>query len=132
MPGKMDLLDLIIIILATYRTSQFVSVDHGPFKVFEKVRSRVRSMAGKYQAIVNLESFSDDDRAVASFLFSIWHNISEWIRCPYCNGVTFSAVFIFLAIGPFSCVGWWIVLWLAVAGGQAFIQDICNGDRSIF
>lgn len=50
--------------------------------------------------------------------------LGELVHCPYCFGVWAAAVLALILYGPK-----WITLlyWLAIAGGQAFMQKISDG-----
>jgi len=121
MPNQLGWLDFIMIILATYRLAQMVSKDDGPFDIFKRLRLYARKRTGYYQGVMTNGSLPDSERFIASRLFIAWKNAVGWLDCPYCNGVWFAIGCILLLHNP---IGWWIVLWLAVAGGQAFLQGI--------
>lgn len=54
--------------------------------------------------------------------------LGEIVHCPYCFGVWAAAVLALILYGPN-----WITLlyWLAIAGGQAFMQKISDGASGL-
>jgi hypothetical protein len=122
MPNGLGWLDFIMATLATYRLAQFISKDDGPLDIFKRLRLHARKLAGYHQGVMTNGSLPEGERFIASRLFITWKNIVAWLECPYCNGVWFSAACLLLVqVHP---IGWWIVAWLAVAGGQAFLQGV--------
>lgn len=122
MPNGLAWLDFIMVILATYRLAQLFSKDDGPLNVFKNMRGNAKSRRAYYQGIMTNGSIPEGERFIANKLFIFWHNVWAWLECPYCNGVCFSAIC--LLVLQFKPVGWWVLAWLAVAGAQAFLQDV--------
>ncbi len=100
---KLRLLDLLITILACYRLAQFVSLDEGPARVFERLRNWSLSQQAK-----------PGGQSLVAFL-----------ECPYCQGVWLAGI-LALTVAPRNILDWFVMT-LAIAGGQAFLQAM--GDR---
>ncbi len=97
-----DLLLFILASFACYRLSELITVDDGPGDVFRWLRVWL----GAYDL--------DEDGQPKS-------SIGRAIICPYCVGI-YLAFFLASAVGPLD---WYLLLWwLAIAGGQAFLQGI--------
>jgi len=127
MPNELGWLEIIIVILATYRLAQFVSKDDGPMGCMKNLRQLARTRKAYHRGVMTNGSLPEGERFIANRLFLFWHNALNWMECPYCNGVWFAALCIGLLLEPVRQVGYWTVLWLAVAGGQAFLQSV--GER---
>ena len=97
---------LILAVFATYRLSQLVAWDNGPGFIFHKLRTWTK--------------FQYDTQSGA------WENLDEAVNCPYCLGVWFAGLTMILYKYP-SRVGDFFLLWLGIAGGQAFLQGITKG-----
>jgi len=95
---------LLLSILAVYRLAQLISLDDGPFDVFKRLRLLCGQIAYKYK---NLKTLAD------------------LVNCPYCLGVWF-ALFVVIALRPSP---WWLH-WLAIAGGQAFLQSMGGNNAT--
>lgn len=97
--------DLILLIVASftcYRLSELIAVDDGPGDIFKKTRM----ILGAY----NL----NEDGVPAS-------SLGRAIICPYCIGIYFAAA---LALSQWGISWDTLLYWLAIAGGQAFLQNI--------
>lgn len=97
------MLDFLLEVLAVYRLSQLISVDDGPFDVFKRLRLLCGQIAYKYKKIKTL---------------------ADLVNCPYCVGVWF-ALCVVIALRQ----RYWFLRWLAIAGGQAFLQQV--SDRQV-
>jgi len=96
-----DLVRFVLAVFACYRLAELIAIDDGPGDVFLWLRSR----CGAYY-------LDADGKPVTS--------LGRFIECPYCLGIWFAAVFA-LVLWP---SGWMTpVYWLAIAGGQAFLQS---------
>lgn len=95
---------LILAILTTYRLSQLIAWDSGPGYSLKKLRD-----------YINFRSQTDS---------GIWENIDEGINCPYCLGMYFSLICVILFIKPREH---FLLYWLGIAGGQAFLQGLTKG-----
>lgn len=96
-----DWLKFLLLVLACYRVAQLLAYDEGPFSCFRWIRIK----AGSYDYGANGEA----ETALGRFM-----------ACPYCLGVWIA---LFLAVSFYS----WsdvVIYWLAIAGGQAFLQEI--------
>lgn len=92
---------LLLLILAVYRLARFVTFDDAPFNLMLKARVA----AGVY----NLNERGERE--------GFWANL---LGCPYCVGLWLA---LFAAV---SAYGWpeFVIYWLAIAGGQSFLQGL--------
>jgi len=96
-----DLVRFVLAVFACYRLAELIAIDDGPGDVFVSLRFKL----GAY-------NFGGNGRPDTS--------LGRFIECPYCLGIWFAAVFA-LVLWP---SGWMTpVYWLAIAGGQAFLQS---------
>lgn len=95
------LVEVGLAILACYRLSQLLAIDDGPYNVFLEWRKWLGRRA-------NGSTF--------------WHNVAEMFHCPFCLGVWFAFPLALLIDGNF------LLLWLGIAGGQAFLEELRNDD----
>lgn len=107
-PSASDiLLILIVSIPATYRVARLVAIDDGPFGIFD----RLRSSLGR--------------RAANAPKHGVWWTLAEWANCPYCVGLWVALIPGFLTYG----LNWRsIAVWLAIAGGQAWMENIIQRE----
>lgn len=102
------LTSLVLAVLATYRMSQLVAYDDGPFDLLARVRG--------------LTAYAPNGKPRTG---AIWHSLAGLVSCPYCLGVWFSGVFTLVAGRGLAMDIWTAILfWLAVAGGQCFLQSL--------
>jgi hypothetical protein len=95
-------LDFILLTFVCYRLAQLFALDEGPFSVFHKLRV----VTGAYD-------YDDSGRAKTG--------LGRAMTCPYCLGIWIALLLSLHAIG----IHWSILVWwLAIAGGQAFLQGI--------
>lgn len=87
---------------ATYRVAQLVTLDEGPFSIFENLRTA----AGVYDRGPNGEPISIQGRMFG---------------CPYCIGLYVALPGGILAMRQ-SLIGDAILLWLGLAGIAAYLQ----------
>jgi hypothetical protein len=97
-------LKLVLFILINYRLAQLFVFDEGPFSVFD----RLRRMAGAYDY--------DSQGRVKT-------NLGRLMKCPYCLGVWFA-----LPLGIWAGGIQWYIWWLAIAGGQVFLQGLSDAQ----
>ncbi|MGH7274770.1 MAG: DUF1360 domain-containing protein [Nitrospiria bacterium] len=108
-PGDSFILRLILAGLACYRLAQFVSLDNGPWNVFDRVRIAT-------------------EQAVARHPTShFWKSIAELASCPYCQGVYAGILCASLVLWP-TTGGDMVLLWLGIVGVQAFLQSTGNRE----
>lgn len=102
-----DLVLLIVASFACYRLSELVTVDDGPFDVFKTARK----LMGAY--------YLDEDGEPES-------NLGRLAICPYCTGIWFALLLALVIWQPLSIEALLTTLfyWLAIAGGQAFLQNV--------
>ena len=94
---------VIIAALAVYRLAQLLAYDLGPWHSIEKARLYLGQQAHRH------------GRA------SLWHQASEWLRCPYCSGIWFSALAASVYAPNFIA---FVLLTLAVAGLAALLETV--------
>jgi len=96
------LIIIVLSIFANYRLSRLISID--------EITKPVRSLIG---------------RKVTADKHNFWWWLAELINCPHCVGVWIAAVlawFIAYSITEF------VLLWLAIAGAQSFLQSLVGGS----
>lgn len=98
----MNIALLAVVILAAYRLAEIVAVD----QISLPLRDFLARFAGKP--------------------YSLGWYVAELFSCPFCIGVWIAAAFAFV-LKPTSFLDWFIT-WLAIAGGQAFLETI-GGSR---
>lgn len=96
-----NVIDLLVLSLASFRLSSLISLEEGPFSLFVRIRARL----GAYD-------YDEQGRVKSS--------LGRGISCPYCVGVYISAL-LYVTYN----VGWLkpIVHVFAIAGIQAALQD---------
>ena len=93
---------LILAILSAYRLAELISVDDGPFKVFDRLRRWAGRNSTKSQ----------------------FHNtFADLLHCPFCTGVWFSFAVALLVFLP-SVPGDFVLLVFGIAGAQAFLESL--------
>lgn len=96
----------LLVIFAVYRLAQLLAVDEGPFGVFVRFR--------KWAA----------NKAAGAPRYGFHWTVASLFACPWCVGV-------FLSLAgalPFSngSLLRYLVFWLAIAGGQAFLESLSS------
>lgn len=94
----------VIASLAVYRLSQLVALDDGPSFTFK----RLRTFLGRKAA----QELSEYGR---------WHQLAEFINCPFCLGVWFSLFITLVAFDASNPVEFGLI-WLGMAGAAAFAE----------
>lgn len=118
-----DFYKLLVATLATYRLAQLVSVDDGPLDVFAKMRGKVKGIKGYWEAMYRISLPVTWRHFFASNLYQFWHSMSKLVECPFCTGVWLAIVPLLLfSIG--SVYADLFLLWLAIAGGQSFLEGL--------
>ena len=98
--GKMnDTIRLILTGLACYRLAQLISLDTGPYGIFNRFR-------------VFLEQRESE----------IGQEINKAVSCPFCLGMWLSLILIPLVIYP-TYIGDLFILWFGLAGFQTVLQE---------
>lgn len=96
-----SLFKIAIAILACYRLAQLIALDDGPYFIFDRIRRELGKRAAEEDAL--------------------WVNLAELVNCPFCLGIWFALpLAIWVGCGLIEVV----IYWLAIAGGQAFLQEI--------
>lgn len=126
MLDELGLYKLLIASLATYRLAQLISKDDGPFDFFKKLRLWPKKKAGYWQSIKNDENESTYKRFIGTkYILPLWISLSKFLECPYCTGVWFAALCLWLVAVP-SIYGELFLAVFAIAGLQAFMQEVSS------
>ena len=96
-----DWLVFVLAAFACFRLAELIAVDDGPGDVLLWMRAKL----GAYD-------LGEDGQPQT--------NLGRAIICPYCIGIWIAAGFA-LALWP---IGWFPMVWLAIAGGQALLQRV--------
>lgn len=97
-------LNFALLVFICYRLAQLFALDEGPFGIFHKIRVRV----GAYNR-------DDTGEAIT--------RLGRGMSCPYCLGIWIALPLSLYATG----ITWQIpIWWIAIAGGQAFLQGLSN------
>lgn len=102
----MELYQIIIAILATYRLSQLLPEDDGPLFIFTRLRGYTARKAEK----------SGDP-------LGLWSNIDSGINCVYCCGL-YAALLVVALVMTQNFYANLFLLWFAIAGGQTLIERL--------
>jgi len=106
-------LDVILAVLANFRLGELFALDDGPLDVFATLRG--------------LTAY---DRNGNKRQGALWASAKALFECPYCLGVWFAfPLALILSFGKKFSVERFLVLWLAIAGGQSFLQSLSGGSR---
>lgn len=97
-----DWLKLVLVTLACYRLAQLIAFDEGPLGIFHKLR--IATGAYNYDKQGQPQS-----------------TLGRLITCPYCLGM-----WIALPLALYADLDLWWLWWLAIAGGQTFLQGLTN------
>jgi hypothetical protein len=98
----------VLLTFATYRVTQLLVYDDGPLDLIFKLRA----MMGVYDLDQNGESKT---------------NLGKLFSCPYCVGFWLA---IPAALVPAGNIKSFIILWLAIAGSQSFLEALSkHGTR---
>ena len=95
-------------VLATYRVAELMSLDFGPYNIFQSIRSFLGRKA------------SSGDKT--------WKTLADLVNCPFCLGIWFSVLAIVLILLP-TLSGDIFLLFMGVAGGQCFLESLSGGKR---
>lgn len=98
--------EILLSIFANYRVAQLITLDVGPFGMFD----RIRKFLGR-RADNNL----------------LWRELAELVHCPYCIGVWIACVPALLLAQDIPA---FFLLGLGVAGAQAFLQSLTDGGET--
>jgi len=98
-----DWLRIILAVFACYRGSELITIDRGPCDVIKNMRIK----AGVY----NLAEDGEPDT-----------DLGRLFGCPWCIGIWLAGLASLLI--PTRRKRDKILLWLAIAGGQAFLQSV--------
>ena len=97
--------EIIILSLVCYRLAQLIATDEGPSFWRDKgIFLVLRVRLGAYDRGENGEAITALGRAIS---------------CPYCLGMWIAFPLSFFVTGIH-----WYIAWLAIAGGQAFLQGL--------
>lgn len=103
-----DWLRVLLAAASVYRTAQLITIDEGPFSVFQSLRDA----AGTY------------DRGPNGVPYSV---LGRALGCPYCVGVYIAFGAALLVLRP-SILGDLLLTWLGLAGLAAWLQGPRNAE----
>lgn len=106
------ILRIVLAVFVDYRLSELISLDYGPDHIFE----RFKLWTGRQAASHGNEG--------------IWSSIAELVACPFCLGVWFAIPLMFLIVFP-SVPGDIFLVFLAITGGQTYLESTSNGRKDI-
>jgi hypothetical protein len=107
-----DILRLILAALACFRLAQLVTLDKGPFLIFERLRIQVE----QYIA-------TSPGRQQSYF----WRSVADGTSCPYCLGFYVGLLCTLLVLFP-TYPGDLFLLWFGIIGLQAFLQGVSGRE----
>jgi membrane-associated protease RseP (regulator of RpoE activity) len=103
----------ILSILAAFKFAELITIEIGPFAIFDRFRSQAgRWASGSRAKHSNISGFRS-----ASTEFA------DLVNCPFCVGIWISFVLALLNLFP-TFVGDAAIVFLAIAGGQSFLQTL--------
>lgn len=98
---------LVVAGLAVYRLSELITIDYGPFHIFERMRDKLGRMAA------------------ANHNKGLWYQMAELLHCKYCTGIWLASAACFFVFIP--CVASDIVLTaFAIAGIQSAFSGVAE------
>ena len=105
---------LVLAVLATYRLSQLVALDDGPFDCFAVIRGLTEY------------NYKGDKKRTGP----VWHTLHELVICPYCLGVWFAGLITILVMLITPLNTWMsLLVWAGIAGGQCALQSATEASR---
>ncbi len=107
-PDTLSILRLILAALTCFRLAQLITLDKGPFLIFERLRLWVEQNTAMHQGY-------------------FWRSLADGVSCPYCLGFYLSLLCTLLVVLP-SQVGDLFLLWFGIMGTQAFLQGVSNRE----
>lgn len=139
----MELYQIIIAILATYRLSQLLPEDDGPLFIFTRLRGYTLRKRGIAEArnplviriAVKFLRFLPENNRIRLFIerkhdeaggrnpLGVWTNIDEGINCVYCCGL-YAALLVVALVMTQNFYANLFLLWFAIAGGQTLIERL--------
>ncbi len=102
----MEIIELLTIILASYRISRLLPKDDGPFFIFKRIRSFFMTKA-----------VAENDE------WGKWNILNEGITCAHCMGL-YAALFCGLLMIWHNFYGNLFLLIMAIAGGQSLLERL--------
>lgn len=111
-PDVLSILRLILAVLTCFRLAQLVTLDKGPFLIFERLRLRVEGFIAGSEA-----------RRKSNF----WKSVADGVSCPYCAGFYAGLLCVALVAFP-SFLGDLFLLWFGIIGLQAFMQALSGRE----
>lgn len=112
MLDTLSILRLILAALTCFRLAQLVTLDKGPFLIFERLRNRVEGHIA-----------ASPERKKSYF----WKSVADGTSCPYCLGFYAGLLCTLLVIFP-TYGGDLFLLWFGIIGLQAFLQGVSNRE----
>ncbi len=97
-----ELLRAVLAAMAVYRLARLLVMDDGPFGLLRRAR---------------------DGAAIRGGDIRLWETVAELYSCTYCLGVWLAALGAALVARP-TPAGDLFLLWMGLAGAQAFLQGL--------
>lgn len=105
---SISLFRFLLAALTCFRLAQLITMDKGPFLVFERLRQRV-----------------EQHTAIRQGFF--WRSLADGVSCPYCMGLYVGIFCTILVLFP-SWLGDLFLLLFGLVGLQAFLQGVSNRE----
>jgi hypothetical protein len=103
---------LLLCVFICYRLSRLVTVDEGPFYTFERIRIKTGLWAAR-------------ERQEGTSKLRPLGSLAELFQCPHCIGV-WIAFLLTVILFDLSSLEEVFLIWLSIAGGQSFLEDLAN------
>ncbi len=98
-----DAFQFALLVLVCYRIARLLTKEDGPFEVIKRPRSLIMKWGNK--------------DARSGRWYGPGAQLAELFACPYCLGMWIALVMA-ITVYPEQ----WLLYWLAIAGGQAYLQ----------
>jgi hypothetical protein len=99
---------IVLAVLSVYRISEMISIDDGPFHVFDRMRRFLGRIANRNELFTTL---------------------ADLVHCPFCVGFWISILFAFLFIFR-TIAGDIFTICMGIAGGQTILETLSKNAGS--
>jgi hypothetical protein len=111
-PDTLFILRLSLAALACFRLAQLITLDKGPFLLFERLRLLIENYIA-----------ASESRKRSYF----WKSVADGASCPYCLGFYAGILCALLVLFP-TFWGDLFLLWFGIIGLQAFLQGVSGRE----